>query len=472
MFGLSFGMSVLLVVLLITVCSFEFINGFHDTANAVSMVIYTNTMKPRAAVIWSAICNFLGVMLGGIGVAIGIVNLIPLDILVQNDVHMSIALILSLVLTAIVWNLATWYFGIPCSSSHTLIGSIFGVGLAYYFMHMDSHIMLPWKKLGDTGLSLLISPFIGFFAAILMLFLLNLIIRKKSFFKVPKEKKKPPFWIRGILLITSTSVSYAHGSNDGQKGVGLMMIILIGLVPAHFSLDRNKNPELLRNHIYTIERYTAQIDIPKMSEKNQPVMTEINRKLQEIKTDLYAINSFEQLGPAKSFQIRNDILEISKDFKTIAATDKNIGGLTPFQVSVVKEEMMNARTFTEYAPWWTILLISISLGLGTMIGWKRIVTTIGEKIGKTKVNYAQATSSTLVAASTIATSSWLGLPVSTTHVLSSGVAGTMVAEGGFKNLQMNTIKNIGVAWLVTLPVTILGSGLLFVFFNWIFGMMA
>jgi PiT family inorganic phosphate transporter len=472
MFGLSIGMSILLVLLLLVVCCFEFINGFHDTANAVATVIYTKTLKPRTAVIWSGIWNFIGVNIGGLGVAIGIINLIPIDILVQSNIHMSIALILSLVVTAIIWNLATWYFGIPCSSSHTLIGSIFGVSLAYYFLHMDSNVVLPWKKLGDTGLTLLVSPIFGFVLALLLVYLLKLFIKKKSFYKDPSVKKKPPFWIRTILLLTCTSVSYAHGSNDGQKGVGLMMIILIGLVPAHFSLDHSKNPESLLNSVYSIERYTSKVDTLQLSDKSKALFAESSLKLQDVEKELYSVTSFDQLGAVKSFQVRNDILKISKNFKAIASTDKNFGGLTSHQVQIMQDELSKTKAFTEYAPWWSILLISISLGLGTMIGWKRIVVTIGEKIGKSHLNYAQGASAEMVAAATIGASSWLGLPVSTTHVLSSGVAGTMVAEDGFENLQMKTIKNIGLTWLITVPVTIIGSGLLFVFFNWIFGMMA
>lgn len=470
MFGLGFDFTVLLILFLLIACAFEFINGFHDAANAVATVIYTNTLKPANAVIWSGIWNFIGVNIGGIGVAIGIVNLLPLDVLVNSDVHMGIALILSLLLTAIVWNLGTWYYGIPCSSSHTLIGSIFGVGLAYSFMQgANGAYLLPWKKITDTGVSLLVSPVFGFILAFLLMLLLRSVVKKKSLFKAPKEKKAPPFWIRSILLLTCTLVSFFHGSNDGQKGVGLVMIILIGLVPAHFALDHSKNPELLLKNFDTVERYVDQIDSTKLGAASFAKLTSVKAEIANIQVTLRSVTDFKNLDAKKSFAIRKDILEVSKNLKVVLA-DESIS-INQYRKNIIDEEMTSARAYTEYSPWWVILMISLSIGLGTMIGWKRIVVTIGEKIGKTHMNYAQGASAGMVAASTIAASTFFGLPVSTTHVLSSGVAGSMVAEDGVKNLQGKTIKNIGIAWVVTVPVTVIGSGLLFYFLNWLFSVM-
>lgn len=115
-------------------CAFEFVNGFHDTANAVATVIYTNSMKPTVAVVYSGVLNFIGVLTGGIGVAMGIVNLLPMEVLVDSNVYHGVAMILALLISAIAWNLGTWYLGIPASSSHTIIGSILGIGLAFYFL--------------------------------------------------------------------------------------------------------------------------------------------------------------------------------------------------------------------------------------------------------------------------------------------------------------------------------------------------
>ena len=147
----------------------------------------------------------------------------------------------------------------------------------------------------------------------------------------------------------------------------------------------------------------------------------------------------------------------SEDFR-LSINDKKI----------LNEHVNEMNTLTDYAPKWVILMIAISLGLGTMVGWKRIVKTIGEKIGKQHLTYAQGASSELVASATIGMTSILGLPVSTTQVLSSGIAGSMVASKGIKNLQGKTIKNIFIAWALTLPVTIVLAGGLFLLFRAIF----
>src|SRR5512138_1977785 len=215
MFGLDLTFTILLLLCLLAALTFEFINGFHDTANAVATVIYTHSLKPTAAVIWSGLWNFIGVNVGGIAVAIGIINLLPLEMLVDQNLGHNIALILALIITAVTWNLLTWYFGIPCSSSHTLIGSIFGVGIVFLMLPGNSAVALNWTKITDVGLSLLISPVIGFYVAFLLMMLLRAILKKKHpIFQEPPAKKAPPLWIRSILILTCTSVSYAHGSND------------------------------------------------------------------------------------------------------------------------------------------------------------------------------------------------------------------------------------------------------------------
>ncbi len=458
MFDLSIGLSILLVVCLFAAAAFEFINGFHDTANAVATVIYTRSMKPQWAVVWSGIWNFIGVYMGGIAVAIGIINLLPLDALIDQNVYHNIAMILSLILTAVIWNLGTWYFGIPCSSSHTLLGSIFGVGIAFMFISPTGSIALNWGKVIDAGLSLLISPVFGFGMAILLLFLFHRIITKRKFFTEPDLTKKPPFWIRFTLILTCTSVSFSHGSNDGQKGVGLVMIILIGMMPTYFAIDSSKNPLNMVGNIRIIEQYLNKID-------NNAMPVEQMKGIKEIKTDLAEMSEVLQnaTGPEgidrnKKFVIRKNILSISRaSDKLLKGDDQQVSvalNMKKDELSHFKSNIKEMRTYTEFAPWWVLLLISSSLGLGTMVGWKRIVVTIGEKIGKTHLTYAQGASAEIIAASTIGVSTLLGLPVSTTHVLSSGIAGSMVAEGGLKNLQTSTLKNILLAWVLTIPVTV------------------
>lgn len=467
MFGLDLGLSILLVLCIVAVGAFEFINGFHDTANAVATVIYTRSLKPRTAVIWSGIWNFIGVNLGGIAVAIGIINLLPMEALADQNVYHNVAMILALLLTAIIWNLATWYYGIPCSSSHTLIGSIFGVGLAFMFINADGGTALNWKKVADAGLSLLISPVFGLGFALLLMFVFRRLVKKKKFFLPADPEKKPPFWIRGILVLTCTSVSYAHGSNDGQKGVGLVMIILISLLPAKFALDSTKNQSNMIGNTRVISAYMNKVDTTKLDTKHLAKVALVKKDLNEINEIINTSDISSEIDESKRFQVRSDIITISGTIDKLLKDEtfaKN-STLSSKELSDMKSNIKELKSFTEFAPWWVILFISVSLGLGTMIGWKRIVTTIGEKIGKSHLSYAQGASAEIVAASTISVSTMLGLPVSTTHVLSSGIAGSMMAEGGVKNLQAKTIKNIAIAWILTIPVTILLAGGLFLLFR-------
>lgn len=463
MFGLDAGLTTILIICILAACIFEFINGFHDTANAVATVIYTNSLKPSVAVVWSGIWNFIGVYFGGIAVAMGIVNLLPTAILIDQSISHSVSMILSLILTAILWNVGTWYFGIPCSSSHTLLGSIFGVGIAYGLLPDTAAVALNWSKVKDVGIALLISPVFGFGMTMALVLLLKKNVKNKVIFNEPGKKKAPPLWIRSILVLTCTSVSYAHGSNDGQKGVGLMMIILIGLIPAHFALNHAKDPQELLSHVNKIEIGISAVDYKALNTENKSSLIIIGEKVDDIQASLLNVKSFTELKNNQPFEIRKDLIFISKEMSKIFAHQPGEPKLkiAPENKALIEKEVKKAKAFTEYAPWWVIFVISISLGIGTMVGWKRIVVTIGEKIGKEHLSYAQGASAELVAASTIGVSSLLGLPVSTTHVLSSGVAGSMVATNGLKNLRMKTVKSILIAWLITLPVTIIVSGGLF-----------
>jgi phosphate/sulfate permease len=467
MFGLSTGLTILLVSCILAACIFEIINGFHDTANAVATIIYTNSMKPGYAVVWSGIWNFIGVSIGGIAVAIGIINMLPVEALVDANISHGVAMISALIITAIIWNLFTWYFGIPCSSSHTLIGSIFGVGLAYMLLPGGNSVALNWKKVYDVGLSLLISPLLGFFFTMLLMNVLRLTVKNKTLFKEKTGKKAPPFWIRSLLIVTSTGVSFSHGSNDGQKGVGLVMMILIAFAPAYFALDMKQDPSKLLSCVRQMETKMDRVDVFELDDKEKTALHFIDTRIDTVKEYLLGVTTFNNLKDNKTFKIRKDILLIAKTTSKFLDNrkGKTIGDLTPNEIEDLRVDIAKMKTYTEYAPWWVIFMISLSLGLGTMVGWKRIVVTIGEKIGKTKLNYAQGASAQIVAASTIGISSLLGLPVSTTHVLSSGIAGSMVSGGGLKNLQFKTIKNIAIAWLITLPITILLSGSMFLLFR-------
>lgn len=440
------------VFFIILVAGFEFINGFHDTANAVATVIYTKTLKPFHAVLFSGTLNFLGVLLGGIAVAIGIIKLLPITELVLIPEYEKIALILALLLTAIFWNLLTWYYGIPCSSSHTLIGAIIGVGIGFKYFNDGKGV--NWDKAIEIGYSLLFSPIFGFSVAILFIFILINIFKTKNLFKEIDTTKKTPTGIRAILITTCGLVSFFHGQNDGQKGVGLLLVIMMTFVPSYFILspaigDGNfittlnsiektvqKNP----NEAITLKLLSSEISELKSAKVTSA--TSLNEKL-DLRKKLSNLNDF-----LKKVEKNPDLFHKSEDKKTL------------------KEAKSRIESYLNFSPAWTVLLISLSLGIGTMIGYKRIVTTIGEKIGKTHLTYGQGAVSEIVAAITIGLSSKLGLPVSTTHVLSSAIAGSMVSTGGVKNLQKKTITNIALAWVLTLPVTIIVASLLYVAFRW------
>src|SRR5207237_5499611 len=149
------------------------------------------------------------------------------------------AMVFALLIAAIIWNLGTWYFGLPASSSHTLIGSIIGVGIANALMRgRDGTSGVDWTKATEIGYALLLSPLFGFCMAAVLLLVLKFIVRNPALYAAPEGNKPPPLWIRGILIATCTGVSFAHGSNDGQKGMGLIMLILIGTVPTAYALNR------------------------------------------------------------------------------------------------------------------------------------------------------------------------------------------------------------------------------------------
>ena len=464
MFGLDTTLTVLLILCLVLACFFEFINGFHDTANAVATVIYTNSMKPTVAVVYSGILNFAGVMLGGIAVAMGIVNLLPMDALVDSNPYHGIAMILALLVSAIIWNFGTWYFGIPSSSSHTIIGSILGIGLAFSFLPGDYGLSaVNWDKAKDTGLALLLSPLIGFSVAIIMMFIFKRFIKNETIYKEPIPGKMPPIWIRMLLWITCGLVSFFHGQNDGQKGVGLIMLILIAVLPGQFAVDSTVNLQSVNGNVNKIEVLISKADTTVLAGKEKVMYAEIIKYSDHFEEITVGKFNSDEVALKDRFTLRKDVIKITKN------ADKIIkGGNLTLSLNEIKElnhEIKATKKLVEYAPSWVMIVISLCLGLGTMVGWKRIVKTVGEKIGKQHMSYAQGASAELVASMGIGMASAYGVPVSTTHMLSSGIAGSMVAKKGLKNLQKGTIKTIALTWLLTLPVTIILSGGLFLLFR-------
>jgi len=468
MFGLATDMSVLLVFCILCACIFEFINGFHDTANAVATVIYTKSLKPIPSVVLSGVMNSIGVFAGGIAVAMGIVHLLPLDSLVNQEIGQSVALILSLLLSAIIWNLGTWYLGIPASSSHTLIGSILGVGIVYSLTSTTGDLSgVNWSKATSIGLSLLISPLLGFGLTMVAMSLLKRFVKDKEIFKAPEGDKPPKPWIRIMLIASCAGLSFTHGSNDGQKGVGLIMLILISIAPLSFAIDSGKNINGLEPAARSALNHVITLDDAMMNPIDRAIANQVQAELFDI-TQIFDKHRGVGIFPKEeNLNLRKDILFIDSHLKKLKQSGA-LKELSSTEYSSLNASVTTMKSYTEYAPNWVILIISLSLGIGTMVGWKRIVVTIGEKIGKENLTYAQGASAGFVSAGTIWLASATGLPVSTTQILSSGIAGSMVSSNGIKNLQGGTIRNIAIAWLLTIPVTVLLSGALFYFFRLIF----
>ena len=446
------GRIAVLLFALFVACAFEFVNGFHDTANAVATVIYTRALRPWSAVLLSAVCNFLGVFLGGIAVAMSILKLLPVELLVQSGTGVGLALVLSLLLAAILWNLGTWYFGLPASSSHTLIGAIIGVAFANSLTaghHFGDGV--NWAKAREVGLSLILSPVFGFAVAAMLVLLFLRFLPQKVLHNPPAPGEKPPGWVRAMLITTCSGVSFAHGSNDGQKGVGLVMLILIGILPMQFALDPSAGAEPVAHAALAARDLAGIVDGPGADR------VETRARLSAVAFRLDTAASVSDIGRGERFVVRRQILEADAGVEKLMKSGKLT--LDEATQKRVKADRARMRGLTDYAPFWVLVMVALSLGLGTTIGWKRIVTTVGEKIGKAHLTYAQGMSAELVAMSTIGVAAFAGLPVSTTHVLSSGIAGTMVARRS--GLQGRTIRNIALAWLLTLPMSMMLAGAIF-----------
>ncbi|MBP6619461.1 MAG: inorganic phosphate transporter [Leadbetterella sp.] len=468
MFGLENDVFFLLFFALFAACVFEFINGFHDTANAVATVIYTNSLKPTQAVVYSGILNFIGVITGGVGVGMSIVNLLPVELLIDQDVYHSLAMVMAMLFSAIIWNFGTWYFGLPSSSSHTLIGAIMGVGLGYALLpeNQTGAAAINWDKVKDIFTGLLMAPLFGFAMAIFLMFILRRTVSKNvrdQIFSEPKKNQAPPNWIRGTLITTCGLVSFFHGKNDGQKGIGLMMLILIGVLPSYFAITSAKKLKDIQPDLVKIEAIVNKIDTVGLGVSEMKHINDIKSNI----TFLNPVVNQTSADTSSKLHLRGAILKVASNAKKLLS-DESVSMSTEDRETLTKlatKEEKGIRRATDFAPFWVIMLISLSLGLGTMIGWKRIVVTVGEKIGKSHLTYAQGASAELVAAVTIGLASGFKLPVSTTHTLSSGIAGSMVASKGIKNLQAGTIKNIAIAWVLTLPVSMMLSAGLFLLFR-------
>ena len=475
--GVPFVTLLLLVLAMLLALGFEFVNGFHDTANAVATVIYTRALSPTKAVLMSGFFNFLGVVISGGAVAFGILALLPVELIVNVGSGAGFAMVFALLLSAIIWNLGTWYFGLPASSSHALIGAIVGVGLMNSYIQPDRAFGdgVNWGKVEDTVLALIVSPLVGFGVSWLLMVIAKATLKMPELFQEPPKDKAPPIAVRVLLWFTCGFVSFSHGSNDGQKGMGLIMLIMIGVVPAGFALNYDVTKETLASlatqSVVSIDAFQAAAGSATVTAEAAPALLSGYLRTGKVDPTVYAGIALESKAVAaalKGKQSLSDIpaadrpalrKEIYLVSESITKLGKTADGLPAAHKDDLKAYAKGLNGFTNFIPLWVKLAVAFALGLGTMVGWKRIVVTVGEKIGKAHLTYAQGASAELVAGATIAAASVWGLPVSTTHVLSSGVAGTMYAAKA--GLQMETLRNLLMAWVLTLPVCVFMGAMLF-----------
>ncbi|MDO9707604.1 inorganic phosphate transporter [Paracraurococcus lichenis] len=485
---LEIGVFAMLALALLIALGFEFVNGFHDTANAVATVIYTHSLPAPVAVVWSGFFNFLGVLTSAGGVAYSVLALLPVELILQVGSGAGFAMIFSLLIAAILWNLGTWSFGLPASSSHTLIGSIIGVGLANQVLAPQGTATsgVDWSQARSVFEALLFSPLVGFGCAALLLLALKLVVRVPSLYQAPEGDSRPPTWIRGLLILTCTGVSFAHGSNDGQKGMGLIMLILIGAVPTAYALNRTMPDSETPHFVQVTERARTIFDsraegqrqadpaaaregvkaaIQERTANGPEDWAALSGVAAEIARQVQQHGALARIPAAATPNVRNDMY-LTADLLQILEKKGGEAGFSPEERATLKDYRGVLEAGTRYIPIWVKVGVAIALGLGTMVGWKRIVVTVGERIGRTHLTYAQGASAELVAMATIGAADWFRLPVSTTHVLSSGVAGTMLANGS--GLQWSTVRNIVMAWVLTLPAAMLLAGSLYALLRLVF----
>ena len=469
--SLGLGAAAFLLLALFLALSFEFVNGFHDTAHAVATVIYTNTLKPTVAVVWSGCWNLLGVLTSTGAVAFGIVSLLPVELIIHVGSAAGFAMVFALLISAILWNIGTWYLGLPASSSHTLIGSIMGVGLANSMLAGGRSFGegVNWAKATEVFQSLLLSPHVGFGLAALLLLGLKAVVRRPELYTAPETGKAPPPWIRGLLILTCTGVSFAHGSNDGQKGMGLIMLILIGIVPGTYALNLETNADAVRHLVTSSRAASVQLDqrahgatlnsqqatdalskfLKPSGKSEEGTIAALAVMNKEIGDRLSASADLNAVPRADRGVLRNEVYLVAE---SLGKLDKKHQLSEAGDAEALGKYKKELEGLTKFIPVWVKVAVAFALGIGTMIGWKRIVVTVGEKIGKEHLTYAQGASAELVAMVTILGADHYGLPVSTTHVLSSGIAGTMAANRS--GLQTGTLRNLLLAWVLTLPVCV------------------
>ena len=528
--GLPVASAAVLAFIFILIVAQEAVNGFHDTANAVATVIYSNSMNALPAVALAAVMNFLGVLLGGTAVAFGLVYLLPNAMIAGINTIDEIALFLALIVTALSWNFGTWWLGMPNSTTHTYIGSIIGVAMAHAFVRGQPVLeQINWHQGQKILITLAVSPVVGFILGFVLLKLIPLFVKDPEMYRPAHHRKRHPEWdtwdqdpastevagapspevaaaigalppgfertvgraqqpgaiageptddrarpetrpptaIRAGLIAGSAGVAFLHGSNDGQKSIGLMMLVLFAMAPLSYGLNSQRLTEASIQEGMTVLQEVESIAVqfasdPVIGKGAQRVLDETRNLLALVKTRECADPKNQQ--SAACAKMREALLDLHQTISRAIKQGENSGKFTPHQV----EQMTNARTvlgeFIEYVPFWVILLSAIALGLGTAFGYEKIVTTLGEKMGSSRMNPAQGTAAQTSAMIGIGLANFGGLPVSTTHVLSAAVLGTVAGTKGEK-VNAHTAGKIAITWLTTLPGTVIVSFVLALIFT-------
>ncbi|MGA8730958.1 MAG: inorganic phosphate transporter [Terracidiphilus sp.] len=477
----SYAPYLMLALALLIALGFEFVNGFHDTANAVATVIYTHSLEPGIAVVWSGICNLAGVLFSTGTVAFAVIALLPVELILQVSSGSGFSMVFALLIAAILWNLGTWWFGLPASSSHTMVGSIIGVGLANQLLNPHTGASgVDWDQAIKVLKALLFSPLIGFALAGLLILISKRLVKFPELYEAPKDNQPPPFPIRVLMVLTCTGVSFFHGSNDGQKGMGLIMLILIGTVPTAYALNHTISPAQVQDFIAASEQAgrildrhvdsrgvlgsnpRAEVtDYIRTRQMRPDTVLALRELVNNVDRQVVLHREFNALPPQDQGNVRNDMYVASEALRFMIQAHDPV--FTASEAAALNNYKSKVDISTKFIPTWVKVAVALALGLGTMVGWKRIVITVGERIGKEHLTYAEGASAGLVAMCTIFAADKFGLPVSTTHILSSGVAGTMSANGS--GLRFSTIRNIAAGWVLTLPAAALLSGLLYLIFR-------
>src|ERR1017187_4570236 len=384
---------VLLGLALLIALGFEFVNGFHDTANAVATVIYTHSLEPNIAVVWSGICNLAGVLVSSGTVAFAVITLLPVELILQVSSGAGFAMVFALLIAAILWNLSTWWFGLPASSAHTMVGSIIGVGVANQLMNEHNGTSgVDWEQATKVFKVLLISPIVGFGLAAILFLLSKWLIKYPALYEAPKDSSPPPGPIRGLLILTCTGVSYFHGSNDGQKGMGLIMLILIGTVPTAYALNHavtgNDVQQFIvasdtagkildahvdKNGLLGADPRTEVTDYIRTKQLQSDTVLALRELVEDTNHEVALCKELKAVPPKDQTNVRNDMYVTSEAIRIMQKSGKPTftaaenAGLSAYKAKVDKS--------TKFIPTWVKVAVALALGMGTMVGWKRIVVT-------------------------------------------------------------------------------------------------